>query len=308
MPELPDIMVYLSALRDRIVGQPLERARALSPFFVRSVEPPLAGVEGKVVAGVERLGKRVILALGSDTQRAAAGQDDLFLVFHLMIAGRFRWLKPGAKPPGKIALAVFDFPPGRLVVTEAGTKKRASLHVVADRTGLASFDRGGLEVLEADGAAFAHALRRENHTLKRSLTDPRLFSGIGNAYSDEILHAARLSPLQLTSKLTDEQTARLYAAARATLTRWIERLGAEFRDRFPGPGDVTAFRPDFAVHGRFGEPCPACGTAVQRIRYAENETNYCPRCQTGGKVLADRSLSRLLKDDWPRTVEELEGR
>jgi formamidopyrimidine-DNA glycosylase len=306
MPELPDIMLYLTALRERVIDQPLERVTLLSPFFVRSVDPPVDAVQGAVVTGVERIGKRVVFEVRA--KDVPDGPADLFVVIHLMIAGRFRWLKPAAKPPGQIALAVLDFPTGRLVVTEAGTKKRASLHVVAGRDGLAAFDRGGLEVLEADETAFAAALRRENHTLKRSLTDPRLLSGIGNAYSDEILHAAGLSPLQLTSKLTDAQITRLYTATRDTLTRWIEQLGHEFSHRFPGAGDVTAFRPDFAVHGRFGEPCPACGTAVQRIRYAENETNYCPRCQTGGKVLADRSLSRLLKDDWPRTIEEWEGR
>jgi formamidopyrimidine-DNA glycosylase len=307
MPELPDILLYRDALHSRIVGHPLERVTLSNPFFIRSVNPPVEAMKGRVVAGVEHVGKRFIIELASD-DRQAPEEDSLFLVIHLMIAGRFRWLQRDAKPPGKIVMAVFDFPNGRLVVTEAGTKKRASLHVVQGRAALADFDRGGIDVLNADQDAFRAALRRENHTLKRSLTDPRLFCGIGNAYSDEILHAAGLSPLQLTSKMNDDQIERLYTATRETLSAWIERLAAEFRDRFPGAGDVTAFRPDFAVHGRFGQPCPSCGTAVQRIRYAENETNYCPRCQTGGKVLADRSLSRLLKNDWPRTIEELEGR
>jgi len=309
----------------------LERVRVSSPFLVRSVEPPIEEAQGKTVTEVRRLGKRIVLHL----------DDDLYLVFHLMIAGRLRWLKRGARLPGKIALAAFEFgggyvgrrrrdtgvqegipaadgcekgfshqrqPSGTLVLTEAGAKKRASLHLVRGEAALAELDPGGLEVLEADAAASRAALRRENHTLKRALTDPRLFSGIGNAYSDEILHAARLSPVMLTSKLSDEQADRLHAAARRTLTHWIDKLRQEFGERFPGPGEITAFRPDFAVHGRFGLPCPDCGCLVQRIRYAENETNYCPRCQTGGRILADRSLSRLLKYDWPRTIEELEGR
>jgi formamidopyrimidine-DNA glycosylase len=301
VPELPDILAYIGALRSRVVGQPLERVRVISPFFVRSIDPPVESVPGKVVRDVRRVGKRI--ALGLDAVPPAG--EPLFLVLHLMIAGRLRWLAPGAKPPGKIALALFDFPSGTLAVTEASGKKRASLHVVRGEKALAALDPGGLEVLDADRAGFAAALRRENHTLKRALSDPRLFSGIGNAYSDEILHAARLSPLALTSTLADVEVARLYAATRDTLTHWSEVLWTQFGDRFPGPGEITAFRPEFAVHGKFGRPCPVCGVPVQRIRYAENETNYCPGCQTGGRILADRSLSRLLRDDWPRTVDEL---
>ena len=303
MPELPDILIYVEALRARVLNQPLERVRIVSPFLLRTVEPPLAALEGRPVTDVRRLGKRIVFGFGR-----AGADDDLFLVLHLMIAGRLRWLAPEAKLPGKIALARFDFPAGTLALTEAGTKKRAALHAVRGEAALAAHDPGGLEVLDADAAAFAAALRRENHTLKRALTDPRLFSGIGNAYSDEILHSAGLSPIALTGKLTDAEIERLHAATQRTLQHWIDTLRRQFADRFPGPGEVTAFRPDFAVHGRYGQPCPACGGPVQRIRYAENETNYCPGCQTGGRLLADRSLSRLLKDDWPRTVEELEGR
>jgi formamidopyrimidine-DNA glycosylase len=313
MPELPDILTYIGALRPRVVGQTLARLRIVSPFFVRTVAPPLEGAVGRQVVDIRRIGKRIVLCLST------LSGEPLFLVLHLMIAGRLRWLAPGAKPPGKIALAMFDFAPppgpqvtgppalsGTLAVTEASGKKRASLHLVLDGADLAALDPGGLEVREADLSAFAGALRRENHTLKRALTDPRLFSGIGNAYSDEILHAARLSPLALSAKLTHAEVERLYAATQTTLKRWIDRLREQFADRFPGPGEITAFRPDFAVHGKFGQTCPVCGHAVQRIRYAENETNYCPGCQTGGRILADRSLSRLLRDDWPRTVEELE--
>jgi formamidopyrimidine-DNA glycosylase len=297
MPELPDITIYIEALQKRVVPQTLERVRVVSPFLMRTFEPPIEQTEGQTVADVRRLGKRIVLCL----------TNDLFLVIHLMIAGRLRWLERGGKPPGKIGLAAFEFSSGTLVLTEAGSKKRASLHVVRGDAGLRELDPGGLEVLGADPAAFAAALRRENHTLKRSLTDPRLFSGIGNAYSDEILHAARLSPIALTGKLTEEEIDRLYVATQSTLTHWIDVLRRQFDDRFPGPGEITAFRPDFAVHGRFGKPCPVCGTEVQRIRYAENETDYCPRCQTAGRVLADRSLSRLLRDDWPRTIDELEA-
>ena len=297
MPELPDITVYIEALRPRVVSQVLERVRVTSPFLFRTVDPPIEEAQGKTVIDVRRLGKRIVLCLAKD----------LFFVLHLMIAGRLRWLARGAKPPGKIALAAFDFPTGTLVLTEASPKKRASLHLVRGEAALHSLDPGGLEVLGASPAAFAAALRRENHTGKRSLTDPRLFSGIGHAYSDEILHAAHLSPIALTSKLTDAEIARLHAATRSTLTHWIDELRRQFGERFPGPGEITAFRPEFAVHGRYGQPCPVCGTAVQRIRYAENETNYCPRCQTDGRVLADRSLSRLLRDDWPRSVEQLEA-
>ncbi len=295
MPELPDVVVYLECLRPRVVGQALQKVRLSSPFLLRSVEPPLSRAEGRTVCGLRRLGKRLVFDLGKQ----------LFLVLHLMIAGRLQWKAAGAKPPGRIGLAAFDFPAGTLLLTEAGTKRRASLHLVQGESGLAAHQPGGLEVLDADLAAFRAALARGNHTLKRALTDPRLFSGIGNAYSDEILHRARLSPLTWTSRLTEEESARLFEATRATLTEWLERLRAEAGDGFPEK--VTAFRPGMAVHGRFGQPCPACGTAVQRIVYAENETNYCPRCQTGGRVLADRSLSRLLKDDWPRSVEEWEA-
>jgi formamidopyrimidine-DNA glycosylase len=295
MPELPDVTVYLECLHPRVVGRTLEKVRLSSPFLLRSVEPPLSQAEGKTVRGLRRLGKRLVFELGGE----------LFIVLHLMIAGRLHWKARGAKPPGKIGLAAFDFTNGTLILTEAGTKKRASLHLVRGEDGLAEHQPGGLEVLDVDLAAFRAVLLRENHTLKRSLTDPRLFSGIGNAYSDEILHRARLSPLTWTSRLSDEEIARLFEATRATLTEWVARLREEAGDGFPEK--VTAFREGMAVHGRFGQPCPACGTAVQRIVYAENETNYCPRCQTDGKVLADRSLSRLLKDDWPRSVEELEA-
>lgn len=296
MPELPDITVYIEALGERIRGEPLERIRLASPFLVRSVDPPILHAVGREVREIRRLGKRIVLSLSGD----------LFLVFHLMIAGRFRWERRGAKPPGKVGLAAFDFPTGTLVLTEASSKKRASLHLARGEAALAEHDPQGLEVLEADAAGFRHVLRRENHTLKRALTDPRLFSGIGNAYSDEILHTARLSPVALTRKLSDEEVERLYLATRQVLQSWTERLREQFRDRFPGAGDITAFRDGFAVHGRYRKPCPVCGHDVQRIRYANNETNYCPVCQTGGRLLADRSLSRLLKDDWPRSVEELE--
>jgi formamidopyrimidine-DNA glycosylase len=301
VPELPDILAYIDALRPRVVGQVLERVRVIGPFFVRSFEPAVEAAQGQTVCDVRRVGKRIVLALDGE---ALAGER-LFLVIHLMIAGRLRWLKARAKPPGKIALALFDFPNGTLAVTEASGKKQASLHVVRGEEALAGLDPGGIDVLAADLVAFAAALRRENHTLKRGLSDPRLFSGIGNAYSDEILHAARLSPLALSRSLDDAEVARLHAATRSTLEHWIAVLHAQFADHFPGPGEITAFRPEFAVHGKFGQPCPVCGVPVQRIRYAENETNYCPGCQTGGRVLADRSLSRLLRDDWPRTVEEL---
>lgn len=301
VPELPDILAYIDALRPRVVGQVLERVRIISPFFVRSVEPAVEAAEGRVVCDVRRVGKRIVLGLEPETR----GGEPLFLVIHLMIAGRLRWLAARARPPGKIALAFFDFPSGTLAVTEASGKKRASLHVVRGEEALAGLDSGGIDVLAADLAAFSAALRRENHTLKRSLADQRLFSGIGNAYSDEILHAAGLSPLALSRSLDDAEVARLHAATRSTLEHWIATLREQFVDHFPGPGEITAFRPEFAVHGKFGQPCPVCGVPVQRIRYAENETNYCPGCQTGGRVLADRSLSRLLRDDWPRTVEEL---
>ncbi len=292
MPEWPDITVYVEALEPRVVGQVLEKIRLEDMFVLRTFAPPLDGLAGRRVAAVRRIGKRI--ALGFDH-----GQ---WLVLHLMIAGRLQWAEAGAKPKAANVLAHFLFPHGTLTLTEAGSKRRASLHVVADAAGLAEHDRGGIDVFAATTAEFAAALTGENHTLKRALTDPRRFDGIGNAYSDEILHAARLSPVTLTSKLTPAEIARLHAAAKATLAAWTERLRAEARDKFPAK--VTTFRPEMAVHGKFGQPCPACGTKVQRIRYAENEVNYCPRCQTGGKLLADRSLSRLLKSDWPRTIDE----
>lgn len=295
MPELPDVELYVGCLRPRVVGQALERVRVFSPFVVRTVEPPLSELHGREVRDVRRMGKRIVFRFA----------DELYLIIHLMIAGRLLWKKPGAARAGKIGLAALDFAAGSLHLTEAGTKKRAALHVVRGDAALRRHDPGGLEVLECGFEEFAAALRRESHTLKRALTDPRLFSGIGNAYSDEILHAARLSPLALTARLSDEEAARLFEATKATLIRWTETLQLQFADRFPGPGDVTAFRDGFAVHGRYGRPCPDCGCAVQRIRYAENETNYCPVCQTQGRVLADRSLSRLLKGDWPRSVDEL---
>jgi formamidopyrimidine-DNA glycosylase len=296
VPELPDVVVYIECLRRRVVGKTLERARVVNPFLVRTYDPPLDAAEGQTVRGLRRLGKRIAFEM----------DGDLFLVLHLMIAGRLHWKLKGAKPPGRIGLAAFDFPDGTLILTEVGTKRRASLHVVRGEEGLAAHRPGGLEVLDADPDAVRAALRSHNHTLKRALTDPRLFSGIGNAYSDEILHRARLSPLTWTTRLTDAEADRLFEATRATLTDWTDKLRAETGDGFPEK--VTAFRDGMAVHGRFGKPCPVCGTVVQRIVYAENETNYCPRCQTGGKVLADRALSRLLKGDWPRTIEELESR
>ncbi len=295
MPELPDIVVYLEALSARVEGRRLLKIRLRSPFLLRSFDPPIAAAEGRRVVGLRRLGKRIAFVL----------EDDLFLVLHLMIAGRLKWAKTGAKPPGKIGLAAFDFDDGTLLLTEAGTKRRAGLWLVRGEAALEPFRRGGLEVLEAKAVEFAAALRRENHTLKRALTDPRLFSGIGNAYSDEILHRARLSPMALTSRLDDATTARLHAATVAVLREWTERLRAETGDRFPEK--VTAFRDGMAVHGRFAKPCPDCGSLVQRIVYAENECNYCARCQTGGRLLADRALSRLLHDDWPKSLDDIEA-
>jgi formamidopyrimidine-DNA glycosylase len=295
MPELPDIVVYLEALQQRIVGRPLQAVRLGSPFLLRSVDPPLSAAHGRAVLGLRRLGKRIVLVL----------EDDLFLVLHLMIAGRLRWKERGAKIPRRLGQAAFDFPEGTLLLTEAGSKRRASLHLMLGEGALAPFQRGGLEVLESSVEEFTSALRRESHTLKRALTDPRLFSGIGNAYSDEILHRARLSPLKLTSALVAHEAARLHSASLTTLAEWTDRLRSEAGGEFPEK--VTAFREGMAVHGRFKKPCPECGTAVQRIVYAENECNYCPRCQTQGRLLADRALSRLLKDDWPRTIEELEA-
>ncbi|MDC3378652.1 formamidopyrimidine-DNA glycosylase [Planctomycetota bacterium] len=296
MPELPDIVVYLECLEPRIVDQPLETVRMKSMFLLRSVDPPLSELEGRPVRSLRRLGKRIVWCF----------DDELFLVFHLMIAGRIRWKKRGAKPPGKIGLACFDFPEGTLVFTEASKKKRASLHVVRGEDALLEHDRGGLEVMEADLVAFRAALTRRNHTLKRALTDPRLFSGVGNAYSDEILHRARLSPFKRTATLPADETERLFQATQEVLREWTDRLRADVGTGFPDK--VTAFRPEMAVHGRYKAPCPVCQSAVQRIRYAENEANYCARCQTGGKVLADRALSRLLKGDWPKTMDELERR
>jgi formamidopyrimidine-DNA glycosylase len=293
LPELPDITVYIEALEKRIVGRKVERIRIAKPFLVRSVEPPISETEGQRVTGIRRIGKRIAIGL----------ENDLWIVIHLMIAGRFRWLASGAKVPGKLGLAAFDFESGSLILTEAGSTRRASLNVVKGAEALDAIDRGGLEPLESSLADFSERLTSENHTLKRSLTDPTLFSGIGNAYSDEILHRARLSPLRLTSKLTSEEIARLYAATQETLLDWIDRLRVEAGEDFPA--NVTAFREGMAVHGRYGKPCPVCSTPVQRIRYASNETNYCPRCQTEGRLLADRALSRLLKQDWPRSIDEL---
>ena len=296
MPEYPDIETYLTCLRPRVEGQPLAGIRIANPFLLRSVTPPLKDVEGKCVIELRRLGKRIVFRL----------DGDLFLVLHLMIAGRLHWKEPGAKPAGRAGLAAFDFPDGCLVLTEAGTKKRASLYLVSGEEALAEHDPGGIEVIDIERDAFAVALTAANHTVKRSLTDPRLFSGIGNAYSDEILHRARLSPIKMTAKLDDGEIDRLHAAIRDVLLEWKDRLTAEAGDDFPKK--VTAFRKEMAVHGKFGKPCPDCGMPVQRIVHANNETNYCAQCQTGGKLLADRALSRLLKKDWPRTLEELEQR
>jgi formamidopyrimidine-DNA glycosylase len=296
VPELPDVTVYLEALERRIVGATLERIRLLTPFLLRSVDPPLGALTGQRVVGLRRVGKRLVVAL----------DDELFLVIHLMIAGRLHWREAGARPPGRIGLAAFDFSTGTLLMTEAGTKRRASLEAVRGEAALRALDPGGLEVLDADLATFRRALVAENHTLKRTLTDPRVFSGIGNAYSDEILHRARLSPVKQTQALDEDEIRRLWEATRRVLTDWIERLRHEAGEGFPE--GVTAFRPDMAVHGRYGKPCPECGAPVQRIVYAENETNYCARCQTGGRLLADRSLSRLLHADWPKTLDEWEER
>jgi len=295
MPELPDIAAYVAALEPRIVGQPLERVRLASPFLLRSIQPPLADTHGRVVRQLRRVGKRIAIGV----------ERDLWLVLHLMIAGRLHWKTRGVKLAGRQNLAAFDFPTGSLTLTEAGTKRRASLHVVSGEEGLRSMDPGGIDVFATDLKAFRDALTAENHTLKRALTDPRVLSGIGNAYSDEILHAARLSPLAQTQKLTPAEWERLFAATRETLRVWVDRLQAEARQTFPEK--VTAFREGMAVHGRYGQPCSRCGEKVLRIRYADNETNYCARCQTGGRVLADRGLSRLLGADWPRTLDELEA-
>ena len=292
MPELPDVAVYIEALERRALGLPLVRVRLLSPFLLRTAIPPISAAEGKRVRELRRIGKRIVFAL----------EDELFLVLHLMIAGRLRWLAPGAKPPGRITLALLDFPAGSLAFTEAGTKRRASLHLVQGEAAVKAFDAGGLDVPAADLAAFAERLRRENHTLKRALTDPRLFSGIGNAYSDEILHRAQLSPVALTSSLTQQEIAGLFEATRATLGDWTEKLRRDAGAGFPEK--VTAFRAGMAVHGKFGQGCPRCGAPVQRIQYAANECNYCAPCQTGGRRLADRAMSRLLGADWPRELDD----
>jgi formamidopyrimidine-DNA glycosylase len=294
MPELPDLTVYIEKLEARIVGHTLQSIRFQNPFLLRTAVPPISVVEGKRVGRIRRVGKRIVLAL----------EDELFLVLHLMIAGRLRWLAPAAKPPGRITLAIFEFENGRLAFTEAGTKRRASLHLVQGEEALRKMDPGGAEIASLDLAGFAKILRSENHTLKRALADPTLFAGIGNAYSDEILHEAKLSPVMLTSQLTEARIETLWNATRSTLDKWVKQLRAEAGGNFPEK--VTAFREGMAVHGRFGKPCPRCGSPVQRIVYAENETNYCARCQTGGKILADRALSRLLKKSWPRNIDELE--
>jgi len=294
MPELPDVAVYVESLAARVVGTKLERVRLASPFVLRTAIPPIAEAEGRKVTGIRRMGKRIVLEV----------EDDLFLVLHLMIAGRLRWLGRGEKSPARITLAALDFPSGTLAFTEAGSKKRASLHLVRGEPSLAQFDMGGLEIANAKLDSFRERLTSANHTLKRALTDPRLFSGIGNAYSDEILHRAKLSPIAMTSKLKPDEMERLYRATREVLAEWTARLRDQAGSGFPT--DVTAFRPEMAVHGKYGKPCPVCGAPVQRIVYAENETNYCARCQTGGVILADRALSRLLKASWPRSIDELD--
>jgi len=294
VPELPDICVYVEALERHVLGEPLERVRLSSPFLLRTVDPPLSEAEGRRIVGVRRIGKRIVLSV----------EGGVFMVFHLMMAGRFRWKARGAKLPGRMGLAAFDFPKGTLLLTEASKKKRAKLHLVRGEEALAEHDPGGIEVLECNLATFRAALTRENHTLKRTLTDPRVFSGIGNAYSDEILHRARLSPIRWTSRLEADEIVRLFEEIRAVLRDYTERLRVEVGDGFPDK--VTAFRPDMAVHGRYGEPCPVCASPVQRIKRADSEVNYCATCQTGGRLLADRGLSRLLKGDWPKTLEELE--
>ena len=296
MPELPDLTIYLEALERRVRGRVLRRVRLASPFVLRTVEPSLQSVEGRTVLALRRMGKRLIFEL----------EGSSFLVIHLMIAGRFQWKAAGARVPGRVGLVGFDFDEGTLLLTEASSKKRASLHLVEGASALAGFERGGLELSESSLQSFSERLRAENHTLKRALTDPRILSGIGNAYSDEILHRAQLSPVTLTQRLNDEELARLHDAAISTVAEWTSRLREEVADGFPEK--VTAFRPEMAVHGKYGAPCPVCGTRVQRIVHGDNETNYCPRCQTAGKLLADRSLSRLLKKDWPKTIEELERR
>jgi formamidopyrimidine-DNA glycosylase len=296
MPELPDILLYLHALGPRVIDRRIERIRLAAPFLLRSVDTPISSAEGRLVVGLERMGKRVVFAL----------EGDVYLVIHLMIAGRFRWKGPGTAVPGRVGLLALDFEHGTLILTEAGSTRRASLHVLTGRDALKALDPGGLEVMDADRDAFSAALRQENHTLKRAMTDPHVLSGIGNAYSDEILHAARLSPFKQTQSLTEDELTRLFDTTRATLLEWTRRLQDEAGEGFPEK--VTAFRPGMAVHGRYRQPCPVCGAPVQRIVYAANEANYCATCQTGGRLLADRSLSRLLKEDWPRTLEDLERR
>ena len=303
MPELPDIAAYIAALEPRILGQPLERVRLHSVFVLRTANPPIESAEGRTVRELRRIGKRIAIGLGADP--GASPGNDLWLVLHLMIAGRLHWRPPQSKLSGRQALLALDFPSGSLTLTEAGSKRRASLHLLRGEQALHDIDPGGVEIFSTDLDGFRAALAQENRTLKRALTDPRLVSGVGNAYSDEILHAARLSPVALTHKLTPGEWQRLFDATRFTLSLWTDRLVAEARKKFPE--GVTAFRPEMAVHGRYGKPCPRCGSPIQRIRYADNETNYCATCQTGGKVLADRSLSRLLGSDWPRTLEELES-
>ena len=303
MPELPDITAFIAALEPRIVGQTLEHVRIASVFLLRTVDPPIASVEGRTVREIRRIGKRI--AIGLDGDSASGPESQFWLVLHLMIAGRLHWRLPHAKLSGRQALLALDFSDGTLLLTEAGSKRRASLHVVRGEEGLRDIDPGGIEIFSSNLDEFRAALTFENRTLKRALTDPRLISGVGNAYSDEILHAARLSPIALTHKLTHDEWQRLFDATRTTMELWIERLTAEAKENFPE--GVTAFRPEMSVHGRFSQPCPRCGSPVQRIRYADNETNYCATCQTGGKVLADRSLSRLLGSDWPRTLDELEA-
>ena len=296
MPEYPDIIIYIERLKALVQGQPVQNVRIASPFLLRTFDPPIESILNKPVIYFERIGKRIVFVF----------EDELFLALHLMIAGRLNWREKDCKIPVKIGMAALDFPNGTLLLIESGTKKRASLHLIKGELELSTFDQGGLEIFDASFEEFKRRLLRENHTLKRALTDPRLFSGIGNAYSDEILHRAKLSPVQLTQKMTEEQIEKLFRAIKETLTDWTERFRSETGDGFPEK--VTAFRPEMAVHGRFGKPCPICGTIVQRIRYADNETNYCPKCQTGGKLLADRSLSRLLKSDWPKNLEEFEER
>jgi formamidopyrimidine-DNA glycosylase len=295
MPELPDIVVYIESLERRLAGHRLEAVRLASPFVLRSVTPPISSLDGLLLKGLRRIGKQIVFAF----------ENDLFLVIHLMVAGRLQWREKGRKIPGKLGLAAFDFVPGTLLLTEAGSKKRAALHVVRGESALNQFDRGGLEVLASALEDFQRALSRENHTLKRALTDPSLFSGIGNAYSDEILHRARLSPVKLTSRMSEDEIRRLHAAVQSTLREWVERLRREAAEEFPAR--VTAFRPEMAVHGRYGLPCPVCSSPVQRIVYAENECNYCAVCQTGGRLLADRAMSRLLRQDWPRSIDEWEA-